>query len=252
MRATVGPLPSAVYWRRRAVVLGAVLLGVIVLFMSCSNEDDKDPNAKDASSQYPTPAPASDEKSASPDPSILDSAPPVGPALPDPAELLTQQPGDDEDALPTTPPASAPTTGTNGNAAVPTDGSCADTEVSVTPIPADTTIKRGTPVDIRLKIKNISTRTCNRDVGADAQELYLEQGAQKFWSSDPCSTANGSEVKSFAPGAEREYRITWNGRQSTQCANGQASGPVLQAGQYELRGRLSQIISKPVVLSVVA
>jgi hypothetical protein len=226
-------------------VLGAVLLGVIVLFVSCSNEDDKNPDAKNASSEYPTPAPASDEKSASPEPSFLESAPPVGPALPDPADLQTQRP-DDEDPLPTA------TSGSNGNVSVPLDGSCADTEIAVTPIPADTTIRRGTPVDIRLKVKNIGTRTCTRDVGSDAQELYLEQGAQKFWSSDPCSTSRGNDIKSFAPGAEREYRITWNGRQSTQCANGQPSGPAPAAGVYELRGRLSQVISKPVTVSVVA
>jgi hypothetical protein len=247
MRATVGPLPSAVYWRRRAVVLGAVLLGVIVLFVSCSREDGKDPNTKNASSEYPTPAPASDTSSSSPEPSFLETVPPVGPALPDPADLQTPKPGED-DALPTT----APPVGTDGNVAVPQDGSCADTEIAVTPIPADTTIRRGTPVDIRLKIKNIGTRTCNRDVGPDAQELYLEQGAQKFWSSDPCSTAKGNDVKSFAPGVEREYRITWNGRQSSQCANSQPSGPAPAAGQYELRGRLSQVISKPVTVSVIS
>ncbi|MEV6297773.1 adhesin [Actinoplanes sp. NPDC051861] len=246
MRATVGPLPSAVYWRRRAVVLGAVLLGVIVLFVSCSNEDEKKPNATNTT-QYPTPAPASDQKSSSPEPTFLDSAPPVGPALPDPADLQTQNP-DDEDPLPTT----GASTGTNGNVAAPVDGSCADTEIAVTPVPESTSARRGTPVDIRLKIKNVGSRTCTRDVGADAQELYLEQGAQKFWSSDPCSTAKGNDIKSFAPGAEREYRITWNGRQSTQCANGQPSGPIPPAGAYELRGRLSQIISMPVALSLVA
>ncbi|MGC1213053.1 MAG: hypothetical protein WA890_17525, partial [Micromonospora sp.] len=36
MRLTVGPLPPAVYWRRRAVVLGAGLLFLIVLLYSCS------------------------------------------------------------------------------------------------------------------------------------------------------------------------------------------------------------------------
>ena len=46
MRATVGPLPSAVYWRRRAVVLGAVLLSIIVLFVSCSGNDKNDQRGK--------------------------------------------------------------------------------------------------------------------------------------------------------------------------------------------------------------
>ena len=39
MRLTVGPLPPAVYWRRRAVVLGAGLLFLIVLLYSCTGTD---------------------------------------------------------------------------------------------------------------------------------------------------------------------------------------------------------------------
>jgi hypothetical protein len=249
MRATVGPLPSTVYWRRRAVVLGAILLGVIVLFVSCSGEDNNT-KTKNASSQYPTPAPDTSGASGSPSPttSFAESVPGAGPALPDPADLLTDEP--DEDALPTSTAAS---TGTNNGAVLPADGSCADTEFSVTPIPAQTTVKRGVPVDIRLKVKNIGTRTCTRDVGADQQELYLGQAAQKTWSSDPCSTVKGSDPRSFAPGAEREYTVTWNGRQSTQCASGAAAGPVVPAGQYELRARVGTLISNPaVILSVTA
>jgi hypothetical protein len=253
MRATVGPLSPNVYWRRRAVVLGAVLLGVIVLFVSCSGEDENDPKTKNASSQYPTPAP--ETVSPSPTPSFLDSGPAGGPALPDPADLLTTGPANPIDELlptatgnpaATTPPAGA-TTG-----AAPADGACADAEMSVTPIPAKTTVKRGVPLEIRLKIKNIGTRTCTRDVGADPQELYIEQGATKFWSSDKCSTTKGSDVRAFAPGAEREYMVTWNGRQSSQCAADVASGPVPPAGDYELRGRLAEVISAPVVVSVTA
>ncbi|WP_433827561.1 adhesin [Actinoplanes sp. CA-015351] len=258
MRATVGPLSPGVYWRRRAVVLGAVLLGVIVMFVSCSGEDDKDTKTKNASSQYPTPAP--DTASPAETPSFLDSAPAGGPALPDPADLLTRDPADDGDLLPgatdtgTTPPAAGATTAnTATTAAVPADGgACADSEISVTPIPAKTTVKRGVPLEIRLKIKNIGTRTCTRDVGAEPQELYVEQGAQKFWSSDKCSAATGGDVRAFAPGAEREYMVTWNGRESSQCANNVASGPIPPAGDYELRGRLGQLISAPVVVTIAA
>ncbi|MEU4691713.1 adhesin [Actinoplanes sp. NPDC023714] len=254
MRATVGPLSPGVYWRRRAVVLGAVLLGVIVLFFSCSGEDDNDPKTKNASSQYPTPAPGTEPPS--PTPSFLDSAPAGGgPALPDPADLLTTDPVDPaEQLLPTTTPPAAATT-----AAVPpagTDGgdggACADAEMSVTPIPAQTTVKRGVPLEIRLKIKNIGTRTCTRDVGPEPQELYLGQGATTIWSSDKCSTATGSDVRAFAPGAEREYQVTWNGKQSTQCAGNQPSGPVPAAGDYELRGRLGELLSAPVAVKIAA
>src|ERR1044072_3056856 len=69
MRTTVSPLPSAVYWRRRAVVLGAVLLGIIVLFVSCSGDDKNDKRDPGAQSSQPgAPPPAARE------PSFLDGA----------------------------------------------------------------------------------------------------------------------------------------------------------------------------------
>lgn len=253
MRTTVGPLSPGVYWRRRAVVLGAVLLGVIVLFMSCSGKDDSDRKTTNASSQYPTPAP--ETASPSPTPSFLDSAPAGGQALPDPADLLTQDPLPQDPAeqllpsstTPVAPPGTTPAAPAGGDG-----GACTDAEISVTPVPANATVRRGVPLDIRLKIKNIGTRTCTRDVGADAQELYIEQGTLKVWSSDKCSTAKGSDIRAFAPGAEREYMVTWNGRQSTQCAENVPAGPVPNAGDYELRGRLSQRVSDPVVVKIAA
>ncbi|MEV0896719.1 adhesin [Actinoplanes sp. NPDC049802] len=246
MRATVGPLPPAVYWRRRAVVLSAVLLGVIVLFQACSGEDDQ--GKKKASSQttsFPTPG-AGKNPSVSPTPSFEETGPAVGPALPDPNDLLSRQP-DDGEQLP--PPANGATA--TGNPASGS-GACADNEMSVTPIPADTSPQRGTPLKIKLKIKNVGTRTCTRDLGASAQELYIEQGAQKYWSSDLCNPVKGNQVDTLTAGAEREFEVTWNGRSSTQCVKNVAAGPIPAAGAYELRGRLDTIISNPVVLTIVA
>ncbi|WIM96214.1 adhesin [Actinoplanes oblitus] len=254
MRTTVGPLSPAVYWRRRAVVLGALLLGIIVWFVACSHEDDTSPNTKNASSSLPTPAPAKPSVSASPTPSgLLDSAPPGGQSYPDPDAAQSQQtlPGDDGGLLPTTA-GGANGTGSNTNVNEPADGSCTDAEMLVTPVPATATIKRGAPLSITLKIKNVGTRTCTRDVGADPQELYLDQGAQTVWSSDKCSPARGSDVQSFPPGVEREWHITWNGRQSTTCSLSSAAGPAPEAGQYQLRSRLDQIRSKPVTVTITA
>jgi hypothetical protein len=253
MRTTVGPLASSVYWRRRAVVLGAALLAIIVLFVSCSGGDDKtNQHGRAASSSSSTPTPT---HSSSPDdePSFIDSVPGNGPSLPDPGSLQSQPPGGGTStagAGATGQPTSG--TGTNTNVTAPTDGSCADNEMSTTPILATTTIKRGAPLNISLKIKNIGSRTCSRDVGADPQELYLDQGARKYWSSDDCNPATGHDVRQFAPGSERDYNITWNGHQSSSCANGAASGPNPPTGQFQLRARLGTLVSNPVTLTIVA
>lgn len=245
MRATVGPLPPAVYWRRRAVVLGAVLLGVIVLFQACSGEDKTDPK-KTAAQSPASPAVTPKDQSASPAPSLEDSAPPgVGPAYPDPADLLSQQP-DDGDPLPT--PA---TTGAAANP--PASGqACADTEMSLTPVPADTSPQRGATIAIKLKIKNSGTRTCTRDLGASAQELYIAEGAQRIWSSDQCAALKGNDIVTLDPGVEKVFEVNWNGKQSNQCTGANASGPVPPNGAYQLFGRLDTIVSPPVVLTVVS
>ena len=236
------------------MVLGALLLGVIVLFVSCSGGDDKDSNrGKSASSQ----APASPSVSATPedDPSFTDPGPGAGnPSLPDPGDLTTSGAGADPSAGADDGSGDDPddtqggTTDTNVVAA----GTCKDEEMSVTAIPATTTIRRGAPLAVQLKIKNISARTCTRDVGADLQELYIEQGAGRVWSSDTCSTAKGSDVYSFPPNGFRGWDLTWNGKQSTKCTAGQAAGTAPPVGQYEMRLRLGAKISPPVALTITA
>ena len=226
-------------------MLGALLVGLLVLFLSCSGGNDPRPRGTGSSSALPTPAPAP-STTADVEPTFEDAAPGGGgPALPDPSDVAGA-------------PDAASTLDATDNPAAPNvtvaaqGGQCADAEVSVTPVPARSAAKRGTPVELRLKIKNISTRTCTRDVGADLQEIYLKQGARKVWSSDICGIAKGSQVLSFSPNLEREYNVTWNGRAATRCASGAAIGPFPVAGEYQLYGRLGGKVSAPVRLVLVA
>jgi hypothetical protein len=238
-----------VYWRRRAVVLGGVLLVVILMFVACGGEDD-DPKrgTGTAASKAPTPAPAG----STPDiePSFSDAEPGSGPSLPDPQDLQPQQPGVDPSAGANG--AGQNGTGTNSNVTVPTSTDCGDAEVSVTPVPGATSARRGQAIGMKLKIKNISTRACVRDLGAGAQELYLVQGARKYWSSDTCSTDRSTNPQRLQPGAEFEYAVTWNGRQSDKCTGAQPSGQAPPQGQYELRARLGTKISEPVLMTLAA
>jgi hypothetical protein len=221
MRLTVGPLPPAVYWRRRALVLGALLLVVIVLSYSCggSGESGASPHTDNATSAATSPSTATTPPPANGEPT---SAAPTG----------------------ATPVASA-------TAAAAATGPCTDAEMSVTPIPAKTTAVAGSSISIRLKIKNVSNRTCRRDVGADLQELRIVKGgtAEKVWSSDDCASARGNDVQSFPPGFVREYLVTWNGKASTSCTAGMPNGEVAP-GEYQLFGRLGTKLSNPVRLTL--
>jgi hypothetical protein len=70
-------------------------------------------------------------------------------------------------------------------------------EVSATAAAAE--VKRGQPIDFTIKIKNISTRTCARDIGADMQELQLRDGTTIIWSSDDCGANHGHDDRQFTP-----------------------------------------------------
>lgn len=236
MRLTVGPLPPAVYWRRRAVVLGAVFLFLVVVFYS-SWSSSEEPANKNASGQ---------EQSSGG--SAADSETPVGTEQPDP-------PGDSGDAGGAAPPHSEPSEAADVDdpppaAPVSDDGTCADDEISVTAVAQPVSVGQGGAVDLQLKIKNNSDRTCSRDVGADLQELFLKAGAAKIWSSDSCGTAEGSDVQSFTPSSERSYRVTWNGNDDTRCQGGVAIGPEAPPGTYLVVARVGTKHSEPVELTV--
>lgn len=249
MRLTVGPLPPAVYWRRRAVVLGAVLLFLIVVVYSCANAGDSGANRNSKGS--PTPSPTATPSGAPLTPET--GAPPAGggePAEGEPAEGEPAGGGPGGEG----PVEGEPAAGDVGTvpAEAPAAGPevCTDQEIAVTPIPSQTSMKRGVTIEIRLKIRNVSDRTCTRDVGAGAQEVYLRVGAEKVWSSDTCSTARDANPQSIPPGIEHEFRVAWNGKKSTACAGQNASGDHAAAGSYQIFGRLGTKLSDPVKLTI--
>jgi hypothetical protein len=220
MRLTVGPLPPAVYWRRRALVLGGMLVVIILLVYSCG---DSEGSGAKPSNTGATGAATS-------------SAAPGGDAA-----------GRESDASPT-PSTSVSRTPAAPTATAPDRNLCTDAELRVTPVPAARRLARGASTQLTIKIKNTSARTCRRDVGADQQELYIVEqgGAQKIWSSDDCGGPRGTSVLSFTPGFERAYTAMWNGRQSTNCKD----QPLPRAGTYQLYGRLGTKRSEPVTLTL--
>ncbi|MBX7264866.1 hypothetical protein KIF24_01535 [Micromonospora sp. Llam7] len=237
MRLTVGPLSPAVYWRRRAVVLGAVLLFLVVLLYSFNGPDGGNDATGDGEAD-PVVA------TGTPDPtgSVLTpqtGSPPSGDAGADPST-----PADDPDTEPSLsndPPTVDPATD---------EGTCVDSELAVTALALPAQVAPGASVDLHLKVRNRSDRTCSRDVGATVQELYIKSGAEVVWSSDTCGTASGSDVQSFTPGFERSYQVGWNGRGSSRCANGLANGPTVPAGTYEVFARVGTRLSQPAKLTL--
>ena len=212
MKLTVGPLPAGVYWRRRAIVGGALLIVLLMLWVQCSGPDPKRTPAS-AQSQSATSAPAT-------------------PAAADPT-IQTPTTGDPATSA---PPSSAP-------AVASTLPVCADTDLSLVAQPEQAMQFRGAYLKFFLKIKNTSARDCTRDLGADYQELYLQVGAVKVWSSDACDAPKGSQPTTLKPGIEVQFSTTWSGKSTKDGCDHREVPP---AGKYELMGRLDTKLSAPV------
>jgi hypothetical protein len=214
MKLTVGPLPAGVYWRRRAIVGGAILITALVLWTSCGGSSDPGKRTSSAASGgAPT--------SATTSPSATIQVPTTGgpPASPTTA------------AAPTTPQPTA------------TAPACADADLSLVATPEQAVQFRGAYLKFTLKIKNVSTHDCIRDIGADSQELYLQVAAVKMWSSDDCNAPKGSQLSVLKPGIEVSFDNNWNGKATN---NGCANRETPPAGKYELVGRLGTKLSDPV------
>ncbi len=238
MRLTVGPLPAAVYWRRRAVVLSAIVLVFLVIFYSCSGPGGQ-----------PTRGAAT-------------TAPPAETGEPTPTEPIlvpTIEASPPADDTPSTPAFTLPTSdggggGGDGGGGGPTEaaqgGACTDTEMVVTAKPASGKVAREATVDFTITFRNASKRSCTRDIGADAQELRLMDGQKVIWSSDDCNPRSGSAVRRFAPEDAVSFTLTWDGKRSREgtgkkvCTG--ANAPDI--GAYQLVGRLGTAYSSPTAL----
>jgi hypothetical protein len=228
MRLTVGPLPSAVYWRRRAIVLGVVLVALFLVAQACMSASAS-PEGGSRGGPPPT---------GSPSPGV-ESPVASGPASPATGQPVAPAGGDDPA---TVDPAEAPD---------PDDeDACADTDLLIVAEAEPDSFPRGTEARFTIRIRNDSSESCRRDVGGDRRELYLRTGATKVWSSRECGAPTGSEVAELAPADEKEHYLVWNGRASDSCDGGEPAGQELAAGEYELVARLGTAYSDPLPVTI--
>ncbi len=224
MRLTVGPLPAAVYWRRRLLVLGALALAVLVIVYACTGGPGAgNQTAPDLAPPTGTPTPS-----------------PTTPAAPSP----TRSPSPSAFTLPSAvPPASAQPS-----------GGCTDDEIELTAVASPDTLTMGQPATFTLRIKNISARTCTRDVGSQPQELQLRQAEAIYWSSDDCAADSYTFDRELAPAEELTFDIMWYGY-LTRTGNDTKTCETLDslkppAGTYRLVARLGTKFSEPMQVSI--
>jgi hypothetical protein len=221
MNLTVGPLPPAVYWRRRAIVLGGLLLVILLMVYACGGSGTS--NASNQQSPPPVAAASpSDLLTPSVSPSVLVTATSSGTLVPAVSDS------------PSAPASPSPSIAAAGS-------TCTDAQIQVTPVISPTSSTRlvyGGTFDLKLKIRNISSVTCKRDVGGVPEELEISQGTTKIWSSDDCGTGGKPhDVRTFAPGIQIYAEVKWSSYDVTTSSCKKAAHPA-KVGSYTLTGRV--------------
>ncbi|BBG05146.1 MULTISPECIES: hypothetical protein [Pseudonocardia] len=262
----VGPLPASVYWRRRAVAVGAALLALFAMLwlttwllvpgaagenttptgvaaVSTSDNGAAAPASPAPESPAPgapqPPLPATADPGASP--GSADERESTGPAAPNAGPVdETVRPDDTPRPSVLVPDAtSSPATGP-----VP----CADGMIEVRAETGQPSYPADASPELRLVVTNISGEACVRDLDGAEQEIavWSGNGADKLWSSNDCSNPATDDLRTLVPGEPVAFAVTWSGlRSEPGCAAQRAR---VEPGGYRVLARLGAVVSPPAPL----
>jgi hypothetical protein len=234
MNLTVGPLPPAVYWRRRALVLGALLVIVVLLVSMCTAGSSSKRHGATSPTGNTVPLPSGSQ-------SLLT------PIIGDGSEGPSGGSGGSGSGGSGSGDGSTLSGDGSGNQPVsqPTATPCTDSQLSVTAAVQPLSVG----YYLTLKVRNISAEACSADVGAIPQEIHVVNSAnQVVFSSDFCQSASAApDVRNFGPNIESTFRSYWDGRKWTVgCVRGAAVPP----GSYQVVAKLGTRVSAPAPLTV--
>ncbi|MEO3758401.1 hypothetical protein ABGB19_08970 [Mycobacterium sp. B14F4] len=190
-----GPLPTQIYWRRRALALGIAVLVigvvaaiVLVVVKNTGSSGDTDTTSAEQSAPdaaAPTPLPGENPEVKSP---VMPPAQQAPPPTPTPTAAVTPPPvlneGDD----------------------------CPDSTLAVKGITNQPQYVVGDQPKFTMVVTNIGLVACKRDVGAAVLAAYvysLDNG--RLWSNLDCAPSNETLVKTFQPGEQVTTEVTWTG-----------------------------------------
>lgn len=220
----VGPQPPSVYWARRVltIVVLIVIVALLVWFVGRLRGGGDGGGA-------PAPNPS--------------TTPVVSPS-PSPSP----SPSSSKSNKPNKPSKSA--SATTSSASASTAKKCADDQIAVVASTDHDSYEVGASPKLRMRISNTSDTACLRDVGAPANELIVNQGSTRFWSSDDCSPGGDPDVVTLEPGESYSVTLTWPQVQSQPGCPSQATPTAATPGAYTLVGRNSNVYSSPAKFTI--
>ncbi|MGY2064652.1 MucR family transcriptional regulator [Blastococcus sp. SYSU DS0619] len=220
----VGPLPAAVYWRRRLTVLAVLLVllaGLAWLVVRLVTDGGETPTTPTAVTE-PAELPALEQV-----------VPPVAQIRPPSTEPVTAPPPPPAPETPAGPTPGGPCTDDMLGLEVRTPGQAAV----------------GEKPTFELAVTNTSAVPCVRALDKQLQELVMADSAgARVWGSNDCFPESSSDQRTLAPGETVVFPVVWGGLTSEPgCA---APRVTPSPGSYVLRGRLDTLVSgdAPLVL----
>jgi hypothetical protein len=203
----VGPLPAAVYWRRRVLVL-TLLLSVLggggwVGYAVATGRFDDGTTTVAATS----------------------AVPPATPAL--------------ERVVPSLAGVKVPTVAASTTAAASSTaaaGPCTDDMIAVE-VRGPASVAVGTQGTFALVVTNAAAVPCVRSFDKRLQELVLFDAAgNRVWGSNDCLAETSSDPRTLAPGEAASFSVEWSGLTSEPTCTASRMPP--PPGAYLLEGRL--------------
>ncbi|ACY99997.1 hypothetical protein [Thermomonospora curvata] len=177
---------NAVYWRRRAVVLGGMLAVVGLLAWACGGDGER----ADMVGAMATPSPSLG--------GITAGIPPIPTHTPTPGPTAT---------------GSAKAARSGG---ARQRGVCAPRDVVVTLSMDGEVYPAGRKPRFHLSVVNTGRRTCAFDVGPAALRLQITSGRDRIWSSAHCAGSDGTSRQRLRRGVPYLRTIVWDRRRSAE------------------------------------
>jgi hypothetical protein len=211
-----GPLPPAVYWRRRLLTLGVVVVLLALVVRSCTTGGGTH--------------------------SLGQSTGPSGPVSPTGSPSRSAAPRTTAPASSASPSASRTASPTASPTPSGSPKPCAAADLVLSAKADAQTYAAGRHPVLTIGIANKGRVACTRDVGQPAREIKVTSGNDRVWSSDDCSTGGAAQVVTLQPGAAPvTFSVTWSRKRSAPgCKAGQAETP---PGTYRVTGRFGDLTS---------
>lgn len=238
MLEPTGPLPPEIYWRRRALAIGAavVVLGLIVWFIASLSGRSDDPEAAPAGVAAPA------TTSALPSPSS--SATPGGSGGSGGSGEGSGGSGGSGGGTDSAAGGGTTAATTSGAPAPAIANQCPDQSLAIKVTPEKATYRLGEEPVFTVVITNIGSAECQRDVGAGLQQaLVYTLDNQRIWSNIDCFPNAASDLRTFKPGEQAGFTVKWSGTNSVPGC-GEERVPV-GVGAYQAIAQLGELKSVP-------